>query len=252
MAKNNRVTVETSARRVRVKFNDEIIADSIAMRMVHETGHLPVYYFPLEDVRMDLMTKTDHSTHCPFKGDASYWSLRVGDRGVENVMWSYEDPLESVPALKGLAAFYWGKMDHWYEEDEEVFVHARDPYKRVDTIPSSRHVQVRLGGEIVADTKRAHFLFETALPTRYYIPMEDVRMDLMTASNLKTACPYKGIANYYSVKVENTEFEDLVWVYRDPIPECPKIKDLLCFFNEKVDAIIVDGVEVPKQKTKWS
>jgi len=247
-----KVVIESSPRRVRVVFNGETVADACRMKMMHETRHLPVYYFPVDDVRMDLLERTDHTTHCPHKGDASYWSVRVGDRVAENAMWSYEDPIDSVPDLKGLVAFYWGKMDHWYEEDEEIFVHARDPYKRIDTTPSSRHVQVRLGGEIVADTRHAKFLFETGLPTRYYIPKEDVRTDLLTPSVLKTGCPYKGTAHYYSVTVAGKFFENIVWTYPEPVPECPKIKNLLCFFNEKVDSITVDSQEVPKQKTPWS
>ena len=246
------LVIEDSPRRVRVVLNGETIADSVDMKMMHETRHLPMYYFPMDDVRMDLLENTDHTTHCPHKGDASYWSVKVGDRVAENAMWAYEDPLDDVPELEGLAAFYWNKMDHWYEEDEELFIHARDPYKRIDTVPSSRHVQVKVGGEIVADTKRAHFLFETGLPTRYYIPTEDVRTDLLTPSDLKTGCPYKGTAQYYSVSVGGKTFENLVWYYPDPIPELPKVKDLLCFYNEKVDAIIVDGKEAPKQPSPWS
>jgi len=164
------VILEPSPRRVRVMFNGETIADSSSMQLLHEDGHLPIYYFPVADVRMDLLEKTEHSTHCPHKGDASYWTVRVGDREAENAVWGYEDPLPIQPGLKGLVAFYWGRMDQWFEEDEEIFVHPRDPYKRIDTIASSRRVTVTLGGTIVADTTNAVFLFETGLPTRYYIP----------------------------------------------------------------------------------
>ena len=246
------VVIEDSPRRVRVVFNGVTVADSGAMKMMHETRHIPVYYFPLDDVRMDLLEKSDHSSHCPHKGDASYWHVKVGDRVAENAMWSYEAPFDNVPQAKGLAAFYWGRMDHWYEEDEEIFIHARDPFKRVDTTPSSRRVVVTLGGEVVADTKRAHFLFETGLPTHYYIPKDDVRMDLLAPTKLKTGCPYKGVAAYFSATVGGQAFENIVWTYPDPVAECPKIKDLLCFFNEKVDAITVDGKEVAKQVTPWS
>lgn len=247
-----KIVIESSPRRVRVVFNGETVADSSCMKMMHETGHLPVYYFPVDNVRKDLLEKTDHTTHCPHKGDASYWRVKVGDRIAENAMWSYENPIDSLPELNGLLAFYWRKMDHWYEEDEEIFVHARDPYKRVDTTPSSRYVQVRLGGEIVADTRNANFLFETGLPTRYYIPKEDVRTELLTPSEMKTACPYKGTAHYFSVTVAGELFENILWTYPEPVLECPKIKNLLCFFNEKVDSITVDSQEIPNQKTPWS
>jgi uncharacterized protein (DUF427 family) len=245
------VVLEPSPRRVRVTFNGETIADSSNMQLLHEDGHLPIYYFPMADVRMDLLEKTAHSTHCPHKGDASYWTVRVGDREAENAVWGYEDPLPIQPGLKGLVAFYWNRMDQWFEEDEEIFVHPRDPYKRIDTITSSRRVTVTLDGTVVADTTNAVFLFETGLPTRYYIPKKDVSGTL-TPSDTQTACPYKGVAHYFNVDVRGKTYEDIVWYYPDPIPEIPKIKDLLCFYNEKVDAIAVDGQEIPKQPSPWS
>jgi uncharacterized protein (DUF427 family) len=249
--KGHAVIIDPSPRRVRVTFNGETIADSSNMRLLHEDGHLPIYYFPMDDVRIDLLVKTGHSTHCPYKGDASYWTVRVNGREAENAVWGYEDPLPAQPALKGLVAFYWSRMDHWYEEDEEIVVHPRDPYKRVDTVRSSRRVTVTLGGEVVADTTRAVFLFETGLPTRYYIPRDDIAATL-TPSDLETACPYKGTARYHGVQAGGKTYEDIVWYYPDPIPEIPKIKDLLCFYNEKVDAIAVDGQDIPKQPTPWS
>ena len=135
-----KVVIENSPRRLRAVFNGETVADSSAMKMMHETQHLPIYYFPIDDVCRDLLEKTDHTTHCPHKGDASYWNIGVGDRIAENAMWSYENPIDGVPDLKGLVAFYWGKMDHWFEEDEEIFVHARDPYKRIDTVSWSQKI----------------------------------------------------------------------------------------------------------------
>ena len=104
----------------------------------------------------------------------------------------------------------------------------------------------------MADTTRAHFLFETGLPTRYYIPAEDVRMDLLTPTDTKTRCPYKGTASYWTARIGEETFDDIVWAYPDPVPECPKIKDLMCFYNEKVDAVFVDGTETEKPVTKWS
>jgi len=137
---------EDSRRRVRVVFADMTIADSKRVMLLHEFGRLPVFYFPMEDVRMDLMEATDHHTSSPLKGEASYWTIRVGNGVAENAAWSYLDPLPGGPRIKGYVAFYWNKMDAWYEEEERVFAHARDPYKRVDILPSSRHVRVVLGG----------------------------------------------------------------------------------------------------------
>ena len=221
-----KVLFEPSPRRVRVAFNGETIADSTNAHLLFETRHLPVYYFPRADVRMDLLTPTEHHTFCPYKGTASYWTIRVGDRTSENAVWGYPDPYDEVPALDDFVAFYWDRVDHWYEEDEEIFVHPRDPYKRVDVVASSRPVRVVLGGETIAETRRARFLFETRLPTRYYIPQEDVRMDLLVPSDKATACPYKGRARYWSARIGDQVFPDIVWSYPEPIPECPKIKGL--------------------------
>lgn len=246
------VHFERSPKRVRVMFNGETVADSLATELLFETRHIPVYYFPRRDVRMDLLQRTEHSTHCPFKGDASYWSVTAGDRTAENAAWSYEAPYPQTAEIKDYIAFYWNRMDHWYEEDEEVFVHARDPYKRIDVVQSSRPVKVVLGGRTVAESSRASFLFETGLPTRYYLPPEDVDRSVLTPTKSVTACPYKGQAQYWTAEIDGTRHEDIVWAYAAPVAEVGRIKDLMCFYNEQVDAIFVDGVEQPRPKTKWS
>jgi uncharacterized protein (DUF427 family) len=242
---------EDSPRRVRAVFGGETVADSRRVKLMHEKGLLPIYYFPEEDVQMDLLEATDHTTHCPFKGDASYWSVKVGDRVADNAVWGYPEPLEDAPPLADYLAFYWRKMDHWYEEDEEVFVHPRDPYHRVDVLESSRHVKVSVGGEVVAETDRPRVLFETGLPPRYYIPPEDVREEALVPSDKQTQCPYKGVAAYYSVEAGGEQVEDLIWYYSEPIPEAAKIKGHLAFFNEKVD-LKVDGEEQERPQTQWS
>ena len=244
--------LESSPRRVRAIFNNETIADSTRVMLLHETKHVPVYYFPIGDVRMDLLAPTDKKTHCPLKGEASYWSVTVGERVAENAVWGYPNPIAECPDISGYVAFYWNKVDAWYEEDDEVFVHPRDPYKRVDVLNSSRHVQVVLGGETIAETRRPRLLFETGLPTRYYIPKVDVRMDLLESSDTRTRCPYKGEAVYWSVRVGDQVEEDIAWSYPAPIPECPKIENLVCFFNERVDAVVVDGERTEVPETPWS
>ncbi len=242
---------EESPKRVRVEFNGETVAESRQVKLLFETGILPVYYFPQEDVRADLLEKTEHRTHCPFKGDASYWSVRAGDRLAENAVWGYEEPLPEAPPLGGHLAFYWDRMDHWYEEDEEVFVHPRDPYHRIDVLQSSRRVKVSVNGEVVAESESPVVLFEAALPPRYYLPPEDVREDLLVPSETITQCPYKGIATYRSVEVGGERFEDLVWCYEEPLPEVAKIRGRLCFFDEKVD-VEVDGERQERPETQWS
>ena len=162
-------------KRVRVEVGGTVVADSRSVLMLWETGHLPVYYFPLRDIRMDLMTRTGHRSEVPYKGTAEYHSVAVGGRTVENILWRYADPIAACPPIGDYAAFYWSRADRWLEEDEEVFVHPRDPYKRIDCVSSSAHIEIDLDGIRLAESRRVVMLFETGLPTRYYLPMEDVR-----------------------------------------------------------------------------
>jgi uncharacterized protein (DUF427 family) len=241
------ILFEDSPRRIRGVLAGETVVDSTRVKLLHEHGHLPIYYFPREDVRLDLLEPTDHHTRCPWKGEAAYWSIRVGDQLAENAVWGYPDPLDDAPPLADYVAFYWGKLDTWYEEDEEAIVHPRDPYHRVDVLQSSRHVVVRVGGEVIADSSRPVALFETGLPTRWYLPESDVRMDLLEPSGKRTGCAYKGFASYWSLRDE----EDLGWTYRSPRRGMEEITDLLCFFNERVD-LSVDGVVEERPETQWS
>lgn len=243
---------EDSRRRVRVVFADVTVADSKHVMLLLEFGRLPVFYFPVEDVRMDLLEATEHHTSSPLKGEASYWSVKVGNRVAENAAWGYPNPLPEGPDLKGYMAFYWDQMDAWYEEDERVFAHARDPYKRVDVLPSSRHVRVVLDGVTIADTQRPQLLLETGLPIRYYIPEQDVRMELLETTETTTRCPYKGKASYWSARIGERVFKDIVWSYHEPLPACSPIARFLCFFNERVDAIYVDDEPIAVPKTIWS
>ncbi|MFQ5911562.1 MAG: DUF427 domain-containing protein [Nitrospinota bacterium] len=246
------IHIEKSPRRLRVVFGGETIADSKRVLLLREANRIPVYYFPMEDVRTDLLAESGQIADHPHRGIASFWTVKADEKDAERAIWSYSDPSPECAAVKGHVAFEWDKMDAWYEEDEEVFVHPRDPYKRVDVLRSSRHVGVVVAGETVAETRRPRLLFETGLPTRYYIPQEDVRADLLEPSMTTSSCPYKGDARYWSVKVGDKIVEDIVWSYPDPIPECTKIKGLLCFFNERVDATYVDGDRLPAPKTPWS
>ena len=246
------IDFEPCPRRVRVVFNGQTVADSTAAMYMHEKAHVPVYYFPRRDVRMDLFDATDNESFCPFKGEASYWSIEVDGRVSENAVWSYETPFEEVAAIKDYVAFYWDRADAWFEEDVEIFVHPRDPRVRVDVLDSRRRVVVEVGGIVVADSDQARFLFETGLPTRYYLPAEDVRTELLTATETETRCPYKGTARYWSLAIDGAVFEVIVWSYANPVVECDGIAGRLCFFNERVERITVDGEEMPAERTKWS
>ena len=244
---------EESPKWVRTMFGGETIADSTSVMILRRTDRLPVYCFPKEDVRMDLMQKTKRTLEFPPQGTATYWSLKVGSKIAENAAFSFDSPTDAWQPLKDYVIFEWGEMDSWYEEDEEVFVHLKDPYHRIDVLKSTRHVRIVVGEQTVAETDRAMFLFETGFPTRYYIEREDVHMDFLEPSDLMTRCPYKGIASsYWRVKVGDKILENSVWSYHDPLPEVYKIKDRLCFYNEKVDAIYVDKELVPKPNTPWS
>jgi uncharacterized protein (DUF427 family) len=242
--------VEPSPRWVRVKFGGEYIADSrrALLLIQYPPAGLPTYLFPQADVRMDLLVPAALDGQ---NGDKAYWTVRAGERAAENAAWTQIDPPPDLADVKDHITFTWDAMDGWYEEDEEVFVHARDPHKRVDVLASSRHVRIVIAGETIAETHRPHLLFETSLPTRYYIPREDVRMELLEPTELKTRCPYKGIASYWSVRVGDHVAKNGVWSYQDPIPECAKIKDRLCFYNERVD-LYLDGELQARPQTMWS
>ncbi|HEX8074186.1 MAG TPA: DUF427 domain-containing protein [Thermoleophilaceae bacterium] len=242
---------EESPRRMRAIFAGETVVDSRHPRLLHESGHLPLHYFPESEVRMDLLEPSEHTTRCPYKGDARYWSLRVGDRVSENAAWAYPEPLDGAPPLAGFVAFYWGKVDEWLEEDEPAIVHVRDPYHRVDVLDTSRHVRVEVGGETVADTTRARVIFETGLPPRWYVPPEDVRSDLLVPSETRTGCAYKGFASYRSVRVGGELEEDLAWFYEQPTRDAARVKEHVCFFNERCD-IYLDGELQERPVTPWS
>ncbi len=241
------IYLEPTPRRIRVMVGEETVADSRRAYLLHESGLQPIYYFPSEDVREDLLESSERHTHCPKKGDASYYSIRVGDRVVENGAWYYPEVLPAAPPeLRGLIAFYFDRMDRWLEEAEEISVHPRDPYHRVDVIASDRHVRVLLEGELLAETENALALFETGLPVRWYLPAEDVVAEL-TPSDTITHCPYKGQASYYSVG----DASDLIWYYDEPHPEVGRIAGRLCFFNERVD-LELDGEPQERPESAWS
>ncbi|MBW3657279.1 MAG: DUF427 domain-containing protein [Actinobacteria bacterium] len=244
--------VEASPRRVRVVVAGETVAESSRTRLLHETGLLPVYYFPIEDVRTELLEPAELTTHCGLKGDASYWTIRAGGVERANAVWGYQDPLPQAAPLAGHVAFQWDAVDEWWEEAERIGVHARDPYHRCDVVRSDRHVVVRVGGEVVADSRRPSILFETGLPPRFYLPADDVELDALEASGTATACPYKGTTSrYYHVVAGGERLEDVAWVYDDPHAEVERIAELIAFLNEKVD-LEVDGQRWERPTTKFS
>ncbi len=247
MSERGRIKVEGAGKRVRAMLGGEIVADSHRVLMVWEVPYFPTYYFPEADVDMTALVDSGETKASPSRGVATLYEVKAGGR--QGQAYAYAEP--EIEQLAGHLAFHWKSMDHWFEEDEEVFFHARDPYTRIDILPSSRRVRVEIGGETVADSTNASFLFETNLPTRYYLPKTDVRMDLFTPTDLATHCPYKGTARYWSVEVNGQTHENVVWGYDNPLPESQRIMGLVSFYNEKLD-IYVDEVLEEKPKTKFS
>lgn len=225
----HRLFLHPFSRRVRARFAGETVLDSTRGALLHESNILPRLYVPIEDLRSDLLERTDHATHCPFKGDASYWSVRVGDRVAEDAVWTYEDPLPAAAWLRGLASVYPERMDAWLDEDEEV-PGLRDPYHRVDARRSSRRVEVCADGEVVARSERPVVVSETGVPLRFYVPREDVLADLR-ASTTTAVCPYKGHASYWSLD----GVEDVAWSYEEPFESMLTARGHVSFDAGKVE-----------------
>jgi uncharacterized protein (DUF427 family) len=207
----NELTYYPSQRWIRGTLDGATVVDSRRAVLVWEPGKkVPIYAFPAEDV-----------TGTP-GGDS------LGTRGFDD------------PDLAGFLTLPWDALEHWYEEDEEVFVHARDPFVRVDTIRSSRHVRVERDGQLLAESDAPILLFETGLPTRYYLPESDVDASLLAESELQTGCPYKGFASYRDVVLSGRRHPNLFWYYEAPFDEAAKVKGYLAPYNERVD-LEVDG-----------
>ena len=248
-----RVHVEDGLKRVRIYLGGKLVADSRHTKLVYEVPYYPQYYFPVADVRMELLTPTATVDHSPSRGDASFFTVTTARATAVDAAWQYAD--SAIPELRDLIRFDWHAMDSWFEEDEEVFVHPRNPTTRVDVLDSSRHVQVVVNGVTVADSNHPRILFETGLPERYYLPQVDVRMDLLVATDSESHCPYKGTARYWSVHTGDATAPeitpDIAWSYPSPFPESAKIAGMISFYNEKVD-LIVDGEALSRPKTKFS
>ncbi|PRX50193.1 uncharacterized protein (DUF427 family) [Prauserella shujinwangii] len=222
-------------RRVRAEFGGHTVADTRRGMLLHETGLLPQLYIPEADLASGLLEPSGHTTHCPFKGDARYHSVRAGDRFAENAVWSYPEPMPDASWLAGYAAVYWDSMDAWWDEDEQVRGHLRDPYHRVDARATSRRVRVYDGDRLLADSDRPVLLSETGLPNRFYLPRDDVRQDALRPSSTETVCPYKGTAAYFG-----RGDRDVAWVYEHPLEDAVKVAGHVCFDPAQV-SVEVDG-----------
>ncbi|GAA2522954.1 DUF427 domain-containing protein [Streptomyces levis] len=243
---------EPSERWVRGRTGDITVVDSRHPVLVWEPGlPVPQYAFPRADVRTDLLRPAADPPTGTHTGSQVFYDLVAGGDVRANAAWTF--PADD---LAGHIAFEWFRrtdtgLDHWYEEEEEIFIHPRDPHKRVDALPSSRHVRVEIEGRVVADTRAPVLLFETSLPTRYYLPREDVRLDLFESTDHHTGCPYKGTASYWSWRGEGGVPPNVVWSYADPLPAVAAIRGRLAFFNEVVD-ITLDGERLERPVTPFS
>ncbi|HEV2783228.1 MAG TPA: DUF427 domain-containing protein [Actinophytocola sp.] len=246
--KRGRIKIARSAKRVRAFLAGRLVVDTVSPMLVWEVPYYPTYYVPLDDLRAKLETNGETS-HSPSRGDATGYDVVVDGHTAKAAALRYVD--SPIPELRDLVRLEWNAMDEWFEEDEPVYVHPRDPYSRVDILASSRHVVVEVDGVRVADSRSPRILFETGLPARYYLPLVDVRMDLLRPSTTRTRCPYKGTASYWSVAIGDVVHEDLVWCYRAPVAESQKIAGLACFYNEKVD-IYLDGELQDRPQTPFS
>jgi uncharacterized protein (DUF427 family) len=242
------VRAEAGAKRVRAYLAGRLVADTRHPVLVWEVPYYPAYYFPAGDVTAGL-AETGKAEHSPSRGDAVLYDVRVDGAVAEGAARRYPgSPLEEI---RGLVRFDWDAMDEWLEEDEPVYTHPRDPYHRVDILHSSRHVRVEVDGVTVADSARPAILFETGLPPRYYLPLSDVRTDLLTPTATQTHCPYKGTATYWSVDAGQGPRADLAWAYRAPLPESQKVAGLACFYDEKVD-VYLDGELQERPRTHFA
>jgi uncharacterized protein (DUF427 family) len=243
------IRIERGAKRIRAYLGGEPVADTTDPVLLWEVPYCPTYYFPIADVRTELLAAEETIEHSPTRGEGRSFTVRAGGREVAGAAVRYTDsPIEE---LRDLIRLDWDAMDAWFEEDEEVFTHPRDPYTRIDILPSSRRVRVEVEGLTVAESASPTLLFETGLPVRYYLPKTHVRMDLLVPSERVTHCPYKGRATHWSVRIGDRVERDLAWSYAAPLPESQRIAGLLAFYDERVD-VHVDGIRQERPTTKFA
>jgi uncharacterized protein (DUF427 family) len=203
---------------------------------VYETGKFPVHWLPMEDMSRELLQPDDSEG----RGGGRKWSVRVGDRIAERAVTGYVRQQERDPDLAGHVKVEFSAMDRWFEEDDPVYAHLRDPYHRIDVRSSSARVIVRLRDQIVAESSRPKLLFETSVPARYYLPFADIRLDLLQRSDRVSECPYKGDGQHWHLVIGDERIEDAAWSLPHPLPEAAAAIEHVCFYPDKVE-VTVDG-----------
>jgi uncharacterized protein (DUF427 family) len=246
---------ERSDRWVRAFVGPVAVVDTRAPVLFWEPDFpVPRYAFDPADVRTDLLAPAvgtpprEPVFFRPRTPVAQWYDLEVDGRRLPHVGWTHDDP-----DLAGLVVLSWepGLVDRWLEEEEEVAGHPRDPYKRVDALPSSRHVVVSLDGLVLADSRDPVLLFETGLPRRCYLPRSDVDFTLLSPSSHRSHCPYKGDADQYWDVVGRPDAQGIAWSYSSPFPAVSRIQDRVAFYDELVD-VTVDGVPQPRPHSVFS
>lgn len=236
-------TARRGQTRIRAFSAGELVADAAAPLLVWENPHYPRYFFAPGDLSAELRPAGQGKPSASL-GVSELFDVVVGDRTLQGAARSYpEAPDETV---RGAVTLSWPAFDTWLEEEEVLHTHARSPYVRIDALPSSRHVRVVAGGEVVAESYRPTMLTETGLGPRYYLPRTDVRMDLLTPTDTTSHCPYKGTASYWTLNVGDLELTDVAWGYVTPLREALRVAGLVCFWPEKSAdlELYVDGVRV--------
>ena len=240
--------VEPAPRRIRGYLGYELVFDTTSARYVWEVPYYPQYYIPLADVRAAFLRDEEHPQKVQF-GPSRLHSLVGAGQTHQSAARVFDVDADSPVA--GTVRFEWDAL-RWFEEDEPIYGHPRNPYSRVDALRSHRHIRVELDGVMLADTGSPVLLFETGLPTRFYIEPTDVAFEHLEPSTTQTLCPYKGVTSaYWSVRVGDALHSDLAWTYHYPLPAVAPIAGLVAFYNEKID-IVVDGAALPRPSTKFS
>jgi uncharacterized protein (DUF427 family) len=234
-------------RRIRGVIAEKVVVDTTAALYVWEKTAYPHYYVPLADIDSTMLV-LERDEQRLSRGTTRRYALQVGDDTRSAALRVYGE--DAKFGLTGLARIEWDAVDAWYEEDEQVFVHPRDPYTRVDALRSTRHVRIELGGVVLAESHSPVLVFETGLPTRYYLNRTEIDFTHLRPSDTVTACPYKGTTSgYWSAQLSDTHYPDVAWAYDFPTRQLLPIAGLIAFYSEKVD-VIVDGAPVDPQPGK--
>jgi len=239
--------IEPAPRRVRGYFDNTLVFDTTRARYVWEVPYYPQYYIPTSDVRMEHLLDEDHPQRLQL-GPSRLHSLTSDRRTHKGAARVYE--ADGGGPIAGYVRFEWDTLD-WFEEDEQIIGHPRNPYVRVDALRSHRNVKVEIDSVVLAKTRSPILLFETGLPTRYYIDRTDVLFDHLETSTTQTICPYKGITSrYWSARTGDTLHPDIAWTYEHPMSQVAPVAGLIAFYNEKLD-IFLDGHELPRPPTRF-